>query len=335
MNLNLSFHDYIIQVTSQEESLLKKISDEFHFFVARDQAPPDATLNLHLSASPEMPSMVASKILENCVVYNIGSLKYVDYFGEALSRLDETTQTMDLYSLNQDRLYELAFLSIHSLLGQALDHKGVCRVHALAISYRQKNAIIMLPSKGGKSTLLTELIKNPDVKIISDDMPLIDIWGQVHPFPSKISLNSLPVSGPLAQLEWHEFKRAHYPAKWTASLSQLENRIDIHSRKNKNILIAGFRLSQGKSVLEKVLIPKMISPLLEHMVMGLGLPQIIELFLNFKITDLLKLGKHALMRALCAFQLARNAENYYFYMGPQIDLNAQTILDLINDQSNP
>ncbi len=333
MNLNLSFNDHTIQVISEEGALLKKIAEEFHFFVTANDLPSDTLLNLYSASSPEIPSIVATKILENCVVYSLGNLKYVDYFGEALTVQDELLAKTDIYSENPDRLYELAFLTIHSLLGQHLDSQGLCRIHALAVSYQNKNAIIMLPSKGGKSTLLCELLKNPEIKIISDDMPLVDIKGHIHPFPSKISLQVPPESGVLASLEWREFKRAHYPPKWTASLGQLNNRIDRYSHKNKNILIAGYRISQGKSFILKVSAFKMFSPLFEHMIMGMGLPQILEIFLNFRASDAIKLLRHALMRSICAFQLARKSENYSFYMGPSINLNAQIIMDILNDQT--
>jgi hypothetical protein len=193
----------------------------------------------------------------------------------------------------------------------------------------------MLPSKGGKSTLLSNLLQNPEVKIISDDMPLCDKAGRIHPFPAKISLQDKPNEGLLSKIEWREFRRHHFPTKWTASLAQLKDRINSSSKDNKTLLIAGFRLSNGQTLLSEVPKWKMIQPMLEHMVIGIGLPQVIELFLNFQFTDLLKMSYHALIRSICALQLVRKSRCYFFYMGPDKTYNSQLLLDLLYENQNP
>lgn len=332
--LKLDFHHHIILVRCNESLLLKKLEQEFHFFISSENPAPGIEIDLHLEAPPEMPSMVASKLLENAVVYRLGSRQYVDYFGEALTIWDQSEKKVEIFSTNHERMYELAFLAIHSLLGQELDRDGLVRLHAVAVSLNHTNAIVMLPSKGGKSTLLQNLIDNPEIKIISDDMPLCDTQGRIYPFPSKMSLGESPTSGPLANLEWQEFKRHHYPTKWTASLSQMKDRLDHHPENNHNILIAGFRLSRGQSILSEVPKWKMIKPVMEHMILGIGLPQIIELFLKFNFNDLIKLPYHAAIRSVCAFQLVRKSKCYYFYMGPDKSYNAQQILDLMYEQTN-
>jgi hypothetical protein len=327
--LYLDFHHHTILVRCNESELLKKLQDEFHFFVKDNFSTPEVTIDLILETPPELPSMVASKILETATVYHLGSRQYIDYAQEALTIWERFDNKVEIFCLNQERLYELAFLAIHSLLGQQLDRDGICRLHAVAISIGHTNAIIVLPSKGGKSTLLEFFLQNPEVKIISDDMPLCDIQGRIFPFPSKISLNALPEKGPLSKLNWNEFVRTSYPPKWTASLAQMKERIELNSEKNHNILIAGLRLSSGQSLLLKVSKWKMIRPMLEHMIMGFGLPQVLEMFLSFKLTDILKLPYHAAIRTICAFQLVRKADCYYVYLGPDKELNSQIILDTI------
>jgi hypothetical protein len=192
--------------------------------------------------------------------------------------------------------------------------------------------LLMLPSKGGKSTMLSELLINPEIKIISDDMPLIDFYGRVHSFPSQISVENVPSEGALTKLKWVEFKRTQYPPKWTAGLSQLRARLEDHSLHNGTMLIAGYRLSNGQSILTVVPKWKMIGSMWEHMIIGMGLPQIVEMFLKFNWTDVFKLMLHALIRSWCAFQLVRKSKCFHFYMGPDRAYNAQLILNQIYDQ---
>lgn len=332
--LYLTFHDHNILVKCKESSLLQKLGEEFHFFICNNETPPKITIELELDAPPKIPSLVASKILDNSIIYSLGDLKYLDYFGEALTIRDSAKNHFTIYSLNFDRLYELAFLTIHSVIGEKLEESGLCRIHAAAISMNKLNVLIMLPSKGGKSTLVKELIADEKVKIISDDMPLCSLTGDIYPFPSKLSFDHIPVTGPLSKIDWREFKRHSYPKKWTASLSSLKDSIDASPMRNQTFLIAGFRLSNGESILSPVNKFLMLKPILEHMVIGIGLPQIIEIFLNYDWRDYLKLPIHFAIRSISAFNLIRKSKCYYFYMGQDITKNAQLILELIHANQN-
>ena len=327
MELYLNFHNHTILVSAKEEALIGKIRDEFHFFIQDHVTQVHTTLELIADKNPQLSSLVAVKILEQAIIYRAGSRQFIDYFDKAMTIWDHTEENVKIYSQDPDLLYELAFLAIHSLLGQQLEFRGFCRIHAVAVSLGNLNAVLMLPSKGGKSTMLTHLLKHPEVNIISDDMPLVDRLGNIHPFPSKMSLDQKPESGLLSELTWREFKRSRYPVKWTAGLSQMKDRIETQSMHHRTLLIAGFRISLGPSALVQVPKWRMIGPLIEHMIVGMGLPQIIEMFLRFKITDALKLVSHAMIRTFCAFQLIRKSRCYHFYMGPDRSGNARLVLD--------
>lgn len=334
MQLYLNFHHHIILVSSNEEATIKKLKDEFNFFVQEKVDSVHTTVEIFREVPPELPPMVAVKITETCSIYKIGPRRYIDYQDRALTIWDKHEQSVRIYSLDNDRLYEIAFLAIHSILSQELEKNGLSRVHALGVSMGKMNTLIMLPAQGGKSTLLSHLLENPEIKIISDDMPLIDRKGRVHVFPGTVSMDNQPEDGPLSKLNWTEFKRAQHPTKWMAGLSQLKDRIETKNLQNKTLLMAGFRLSKGQSILTPVPRWKMLSPLMEHMVLGMGLPQLREMFFNFNLTDLLKLFYHGMIRFICAVQLLRKARCFYFYMGPDRAYNAQLILDQIYEQQN-
>jgi hypothetical protein len=332
--LYLNFHDHIILVRCNESSVLEKLREEFHFFISGPLPLVHTQLSILIEAPPEIPSLVAVKILESCAVYRLGQRQYVDYFGEALIIWDKSENNVTVHGLSKDRAFELSFLVIHSLLGQKLEHSGLCRLHAVAVSINDLNAVIMLPSKGGKSTLLAHLLENPEVKIISDDMPLCDRLGRIYAFPSKISLDEKPLSGFLAGLNWHEFVRHNHPRKWTASLAQLKTRLSDHCENNRSILISGYRLSKGPSILTEVSKWRMLGPMLEHMIIGVGLPQVIELFLSFKFSDIFKMAYHFSQRSICAFGLIRRSRCYHFYLGPDKAYNSQLLMDLMYEHQS-
>jgi hypothetical protein len=143
-----------------------------------------------------------------------------------------------------------------------------------------------------------------------------------------------PESGELAKLQWNEFMRAHYPPKWTASLSAIPERLETEPEKNPVILINGIRLSHGESMISPVPGWQMIRPLLEHMIIGKGLPQIVEIFLSMGPSDILKLMKHAVLRTWCAIMLVRNSQTFTFYIGNDKSYNAQLLLNLLSEHES-
>lgn len=326
----LDFHHHIILVKGAEAAVEDKLKSEFHFFLSPDKYP-ELTIELNYGVLPPTPSLPVEKILETCLIYRLGKRKYVDYFGEALTIVDDDSKTISITSASVERLFELAFLTIHSRAGDMLDRAGFSRIHAMAVSYKNVNAVVMLPSKGGKSTLLTYLLENPDIKIIADDMPLVDRSGRILPFPTKISMTERPDSGELSKLNWNEFMRAHYPPKWTASLSSIPERLEISPEKNPVLLLNGVRLSHGESLITPATKWQMIPGVLEHMIIGMGLPQIIEIFLQFRITDVLKMITHAFLRTWCAVMLVKRADTFTFYIGHDKAYNAQLLLNLMSE----
>jgi hypothetical protein len=143
-----------------------------------------------------------------------------------------------------------------------------------------------------------------------------------------------PESGELAKLNWNEFMRAHYPPKWTASLSSIPARLEISPEKNPVLLIQGVRLSHGESLIIPATKWQMISPLMEHMIIGRGLPQIIEIFLDMKFTDIFRMARHALLRTWCALALLLKSDTFIFYIGHDKSYNAQLLLNLLSEHES-
>lgn len=333
MHLYLNFYDHIIVVSCNEEVLVKKLQDEFNYFVTeKTEETPTTYIEIFKENPPELPSMIAVKILETCSVYKLGQRKYLSYFNGSLAIMDQYEETVRLYSLDLDQLFELAFLAIHSKLGENLPQKGLSRMHALGVSLGDLNALIMLPPRGGKTTLLTHLLDNPEIKILSDDMTILDLKGEVHAFPGSVCMDSKPEDGPLSKLTWTKFHRTQYPPRWFSGLSEFRDRVEAHANKKKNLLISGYRLSQGQSILTPVKKWKMILPLFEHLIFGFDLPQVREMFFSFGFADFIKLPFHFFINCICAVQILRKSECFYFYMGPDISYNAQLILDQLYEK---
>ena len=87
-------------------------------------------------------------------------------------------------------VHEAAYQYLLSRIGEHLDLKRRPRLHALGLVGGQGAVAVMLPSGGGKSTLALRALEAPGVKLLSEDTPLIDRRGRLHPFPLRIGINA-------------------------------------------------------------------------------------------------------------------------------------------------
>lgn len=330
MNFFINVKHLSILITTDEDELIKKLESEFHFFSCAKNNYPQYEIKLVKEKPAKLPSLVAAKILAHALIYHDKGARFIDYHGKAL--IHQEGRVYSIYCEDSDFLYELSFLTIHSLLGDLLAELGLFRIHALAGTFGARDFILMLPSGGGKSTMLKEFLEDPQFSIISDDSPLIDQWGEIHPFPTKISLNEKPTEGVLSHVPWQPFIRALHPPKFVLPLSHLTERINKIPQDQGPLLILGKRSSFPTPKLVPMNSTKTLLALLENMVIGVGLPQVIEIFLSFKfIPDIYKMTKASLARSRAALHLFRRSEHYELILSDDIQANCQKIKDLINE----
>lgn len=330
MNFFINVKHLSILISTDEDELIKKLESEFHFFSSMNNSYPQFEIRLIKDKSPKIPELIASKILPHALVYHHNGARYIDYHGKAL--IHQVGKVYSIYCEDFDFLFELSFLTIHSLLGDLLGEIGHYRIHALAGTYRSRDFILMLPSGGGKSTMLAQLLEDPEFRVISDDSPIIDRWGEIHPFPTKISLSSKPKEGILSQYPWMSFTRALHPHKYVLSFTHLSERINKLPQDERPLLILGKRSSFLCPQLMKMSPAQTILALGENMIIGVGLPQVIEIFLSFKyVSDIYKMTKASLARSRAAFHLYRRSEHYQLTLSIDIKANCQMIKDLVNE----
>ena len=70
----------------------------------------------------------------------------------------------------------------------------------------------------------------------------------------------------------------------------------------------------------------MLRALLEHMIIGVGLPMVVEYFLRHTWKDWATLSRIALKRAWSALRLQQQSQGYVFAMGHDPAANARALL---------
>ena len=119
--------------------IVDKIFDEFKYFVSEQETPfkTDLTININFKNPPyeQIPQIPASVYKTDCICYDYNDIRYADYNNKCLVVFDKDKKFADIYSLDENLLYEISYLLLHSQVGELLDLKGFHRIHACSFSY--------------------------------------------------------------------------------------------------------------------------------------------------------------------------------------------------------
>ena len=191
--------------------VLDQLLLDFAWFRAEPGGPPDVEVEVE-RRPPDFGAfgpLEASFVTPRNVVYQQGGLTVIDYFGRALSVLDRARGKLTIQGEDEHLVHEAAYLFLLSRIGEHLDRIGLPRLHALGLATPGGAVAVMLPSGGGKSTLALRAIEADGVGLLSEDSPLMDRQGRLHPFPLRIGVNEASADGlpadKLRRLERMEF----------------------------------------------------------------------------------------------------------------------------------
>ena len=194
-------------------------------------------------------------------------------------------------------VHEAAYLFLLSRVGRHLDDSRLTRIHALGLSGRQGAVVLLLPSGGGKTTLALRALKDPEVKLLSEDTPVLDRRGFVYPFPLRIGVTEgdadLLPEGQVRRIE-----RLEYGPKLLLSMDAIGDKIEGAAQPLRHVVLGRRWLSGGGS-LTKLPRSALIGPLIRDGVVGVGVAQMIEYVLRQGARDFLSQGGVAAGRALC------------------------------------
>lgn len=326
LELKLNIFETYSKILSNDQEFINRLQKDFKSFVVSDLKKVDFTFDARLGNIPydRLPDLKSSSQSFNSITYDDGEIRYNDYYKEALTIYDYKNEKCELFSEKLDRLHEITYLVILSRTGKLMDTNGFYKVHACGVKKNNVSVVTMLPMKGGKTTLFTNLIKDKSVEIISDDTPIVDRNGNIHSYPLRIGLENLDQFPEEIKTKAYTIDRKQYGKKFLISTEDLGNSVAAQST-GRIVLINGIRCSNRDCELVKISTIRMFTFLCTHMIVGLGLPMIIEYFLRPSISDWILNLKIGFGRTFAALRLAMKAENYLCYMGENPELNAEMI----------
>jgi hypothetical protein len=246
----------------------------------------------------------ASFVTPRNVVYQDGPRTIVDYFGRAISILDRHHGRVEIQGEDSHLVHEAAYLLLLWRIGEHLEARGFTRVHALGLAGREGAVAVLLPSGGGKSSLALAAIRAEGVGLLSEDSPLLDRRGWLHPFPLRIGINPDDADG-LPSEHVHPIERMEFHPKIVLALDAFIDKIEPAPRPLRHLVIGRRTLARGAR-LEPLARRSAVGTLLREVVVGVGIYQGMEFVLQRGMRDVWgKSGTAATRAAHATAALAR------------------------------
>jgi hypothetical protein len=232
-----------------------------------------------------------------------------------------------VYCEDRDLAHEISYLTILSRVGKHLDTNGLHRVHALGVEAGGKAFLILLPMAGGKTSLALNLLRSEEIKLLSEDSPLISRAGKALPFPLRIGVRV-------------GFEPQGIPSKYTRTIKRMEfgpkTLIDIEYFSKKiaspcsvGAILLGEKWLTGPSSIHRIPRRQALKAFTKNSVVGLGLYQGIEFLFERSGWEILGKAGVALSRLRNSLSVIQQSEVFRFALGPDVEKSSMLLADFI------
>jgi hypothetical protein len=323
------FHGVRVRVRTDCQPLREALERDFSFFRDETVGPADVTLDARLGPPPydAAPDATSGRVSPRCVVYDVGGERFVDYQGRALMRYVAATETGELTSSDFDLLHETSYLFILSRLGELHDRRGLHRLHALGVERGGSGVVCVMPSGTGKTTLGLDVLRMPGTALLSDDTPIVTVSGDLLCFPNRPGLAAPPED--VAADHVRPFHRLEHGTKWLIDVEAFAGRIAASAA--PSAVVIGVRRLSGPGRLDPIPRIQAVPELMRSMVVGIGLPQVLEYFLQGGARDAWRKSRIVASRSRAAFALLRRARTYRLLLGRDREENAALLATLLRE----
>jgi len=320
-----------IRVSGDCPDVCAAVALDFAWFrvPADDDAPHvDVVIRQDVPDFEPFGALRAAFVTPRNVVYQEGDRTIIDHFGRGLSVLDRTTGRVEITGQDELFLAQVAYLYLLSRIGEHVDRRGLIRFHALGLAGRQGGVAVVMPSGGGKTTLALQALGNPDVRLVSEDTPLLDRAGFLHPFPLRIGMRA-------AHLErlppgWDaRVVRSGPDAKYAVEVETFADRVASEAVPLRHLVI-GFRSLGRDATLEPAPRRTAVTTLVREDVVGFGFFQGMEFLLRHGVRDVLGRVDVTSTRARCCLAGLRRASVWKLTLGRDLDRNWQVLSQLLD-----
>ncbi len=327
------FYGLRILVISASEEVIDHVRRDFSFFHVTEQGA-QVVVEVRIASPPyaELPPAPATVFTPRNVSFRRDRITYIDYFGRGLVVFDRKNRRCEVYGTDLYLLREIVYLFILSTVGQYLDGRGLHRLHALAVSYRRHGILLVLPSGGGKSRLALELLREPGVRLLSEDTPLIDRRGHILPFHQPLGVRPDREADIPARYR-RTVRRMEFAPKTLIDLDYFGDRIATEPAP-ADLLLIGERNLGDVSEIVPLSRFRAFNGLVRYMIVGLGVYQGLEFLLERGLWESLGKVGVATSRLWNSLILLSRARPYRFVLGRNHEKNRRTFVHFVSRRFN-
>lgn len=333
-SLTLSFYGINIQFTSHAQRIVEDIERDYSFFKNEAVGNPKISINAYNTRPPYdiLPPMQASYTSPRNICYYYKGIKYIDYLGNALVIYNKAKSLCEIYSSDYPLLQEICYTAILSLVSEKLDERHMHRVHGLGLSVDDKAILILLDMGGGKTTLAMNLLMSDnDIKLISEDSPLINTKGQILPFPLRIGLDPEDVPPEIPKEYQRYFERQEFGPKILIDIEYFRNKICKHPCQ-PHVVIIGRRVLGRQPEIKPCSKYQSILEFIKNSVIGLGLYQGIEYLFQKGPKEIITKIPVGISRLNNALKVMNRSKIYELYLSPNREQNNQVLIEFLKKE---
>jgi len=328
-SVNFNIYGLNLELCSADRETVDGIRRDFAYF---ESAPvtPQVVIEVFDEKPPysSLPDLPASIYTLNYISYQGKEDIFTDYHGQGLRIFNLRSKKYQIFSESPDLRYEISYLTVLSAVGQFLDSKHIHRVHALGVSQNGKAILILLPQKGGKSTVALRLLRSGQVKLLSDDSPLLTRQGEVLPFPLRLGI--LPggeLDIPARYL--HPVNLMLIGTKILVDVDYFADRIGTTCQ--PGVILLGERTLGCESRIEPTGKLGAAKEFIKNSVIGLGLAQGMEYLLGRNVWETLGKTGLACSRLNNSLKVLSRSKVYRYVIGHDPERNHQVLLSFLQN----
>jgi hypothetical protein len=248
----LDVYGFRVRIADPRGQVSNLLALDYAWFASAPGGDPDLeiVINGELPDTGRFTGARAVSVGPHGAVYRHNGLVITDVGGRAILEYEPERKRVAVGYSDEQIAHEALFTFLRKRINTHFDRLGFVRLHALAlVGPRGGATALMLPSGGGKTTLALQALETDGIKILSDDAPLIDRQGMVHPFPLRMGLTASDASAEtrlrLRPIELTEARR-----KLAIEVETFEERIADRPEPLRHIVIGRRVLSDRASLRE-------------------------------------------------------------------------------------
>jgi hypothetical protein len=328
--LELDVYGLHATVTGAWPEVVDDLRRDFWWFRAAGFAESD--LRLRVERRPpdfeRFGALRSAFVTPRNVVYQDAETTVVDYFGRAALVVARRSGDALVEGEDPQLVREAANNFLISRIGEHVNARGLVRLHALGLAGSAGGVAVVMPSGGGKSTLALRALETEGCRLLSEDSPLLDRHGRLHPFPLRIGVNPTDADRIPAGLTVRKLERIEFHPKLALDVESFAERIESASQPLRHLVI-GSRTLGLTGHLEPLGRRHAVGPLIREAVVGVGVYQGMEFVLQRGWADVAGKSGTAARRALAVGASLRGAQVWRLWVGRDRESNWEALRPLL------